>query len=1243
MEILALEGENIASLAKPFAIHFDEEPLSGAGLFAITGDTGAGKSSLLDAMCLALYGECPRLGSSGVNDQVPDISGDMLASTDPRTILRRGAAGGHAVVRFRAMDGEAYEARWSVRRARDRATGKLQAVDRSVTRLSDGVVLENQTRAVAGRVEQLTGLTYEEFRRSVLLAQGDFDNFLSAKAAERAQILEKVTDTGLYREISKRAYAAFSKAGRAVSDLELQLGEHKVLDAEEKVLLEEEAGAQSATVAMLANNKAALGKDLAVYQALDDAARLIEDAREAERQASEAWENGQADVALLADLQKAAGIRAEWREDQDAGRVLEEARSSLDGTGKALEEARQQEVEALKAVGDSKAQVAELEAQFKAFGPIWSQAERLDADIVTAEGELQTAATQCKVAEADLAEKTGALQVANRELAALEVALGALADRIAAEPAGEIFEKRWDILEDRLKLRIEACKAMDEAREAKIALGASLSERQQRQAEIDALIGACREKIALNQQTIEDKAEARKVLSDAEPVPRLARLSLSLAAVRTLKGLAQDHARTTKEIAHLRDLAISLDKTIAACEADLLRADKAESEAEGAIKALQAPTELAEAAVSAEAARLRSQLVDGEACPVCGSKDHPVHASEQSAELAHALRGRLEAARQAREAAIALRARARSDIETARQGLATAQTNLAGQTEALVEIEQTYARSLADESDGPIASDLPPLPNGGEPALSDLLLKMDGWQRRLEQDRKALAELDQSFREASRQIEAQQGTAQTLASEQQMLATQIGPDLMELDKRIRQINDLAERVASLDVELAASFSSVGLDWAEVNGQGAPVLAALAERRQAHLEAVADLALESSKRGNAERARDKAGDQLQNAGLTLDKAREALADRTGRLDGLKAERQELLGGEATGSHRTAFNNRRIKAGEAADAARAVHDAVASQMHGLMARQQSEADALAKATERRTLAIAALEAAVSGTGLAMEAIPALLGRSPDEVAALSARVKALDLARANAAALLASRQQDHQTLVNKGTPALERAEIEERIKAIVEQEQQCQTALAEVRAKLEMDRLAHEKMSELVGKIEAAKAVLDTWTAVNDVIGSASGDRFAQIAQEVTLSILVDHANHHLADIKPRYRLALGEGKLSLHVIDEHMAGEIRSTRSLSGGERFLVSLSLALGLSTIGAQGAISSMLFIDEGFGSLDAESLELAINALEALRAQGRTIGVISHVQAMKDRIPVQIQVKAQGGGASEIVLQIA
>lgn len=158
MQILSISGQNIASLAEPFEIRLDDGPLSSAGLFAITGETGAGKSSILDAMCLALYGNCPRLSGDGTRENVVDVDGSALKANDPRMALRRGAAQATARVVLRAVDGETYAAEWLARRAHGRLDGRLQNVDRSVSRLSDGQVLATQLTLVNEKVEKLTGL-----------------------------------------------------------------------------------------------------------------------------------------------------------------------------------------------------------------------------------------------------------------------------------------------------------------------------------------------------------------------------------------------------------------------------------------------------------------------------------------------------------------------------------------------------------------------------------------------------------------------------------------------------------------------------------------------------------------------------------------------------------------------------------------------------------------------------------------------------------------------------------------------------------------------------------------------------------------------------------------------------------------------------------------------------------------------------------------------------------------------------
>ncbi|MBU9061252.1 AAA family ATPase [Parabacteroides merdae] len=235
MKILAIRGRNLASLEGDFEIDFTVEPLLSAGIFAISGPTGAGKSTLLDTMCLALFARTPRTDQAKENNvKLQDVSNEQLSQSDPRFLLRRGTSSGFAEVDFMALNGHRYRTRWSVARARDKENGRLQNPRLALYNL-DKEEEEQGTRSdLQARIIDLIGLTFEQFTRSVLLAQNDFSTFLKAEQGEKASLLEKLTGTELYSAISRQIFERNARAKEAFDLIQTRIQGIELLTDEEE-------------------------------------------------------------------------------------------------------------------------------------------------------------------------------------------------------------------------------------------------------------------------------------------------------------------------------------------------------------------------------------------------------------------------------------------------------------------------------------------------------------------------------------------------------------------------------------------------------------------------------------------------------------------------------------------------------------------------------------------------------------------------------------------------------------------------------------------------------------------------------------------------------------------------------------------------------------------------------------------------------------------------------------------------
>jgi exonuclease SbcC len=1243
MRILAVRGENLASLAAPFELDFCAQPLAGAGLFAITGETGAGKSTILDALCLGLYGAYPRISNAG-GEKAPDPGGKDITGKDPRALLRRGAGRGFAEVDFLALDGQAYRVRWEVLRARGRANGALQKPHRSLIRIADQQPLAAGAQMVLEKVQELTDFTFDQFRRTVLLAQGEFDAFLVADENERAELLEKVTGTEIYAALSRRAYEEKETRAGELRRLDDKCAGIGLLDAGTRGALTEER------IQLAAAAKAALAAIDVLNGRIEHQSRLAA-AREKCAQAFSlhqaaraATEELAAERAYLADVDRAELLRPKRDALARAKDAAAEAQSILVATSGLAEKARDAARDA--ALAREAAQCLDLEAEerFKALGPLWTRCEQLDATIGHKAGESQKAEalrlaaeveSRAGTAEAQRIEALYGQTLASRDGAAARLAArperAILADR--AEEAEELLQKRRA-----LKTRCEETRAaFDAAAEAAQDLTGRLAD-----------LASAADALRIDRDRLAGESEARRAALDAIGEDALrerdSALADFLAALREGAMILERRAQAQRDLVEAKEASATEMAAIETGKAQL-SAGRADQAAHKAARAeITELIDLADATEAPHSLRLRASLIAGEPCPVCGGADHP-HAERAGAGAAFVARIRARRAELDRLLALAA-----SAVENAGGALAEAEARhsvaLRRGERALSDFSEAaaaYAARFDDlESRRSALAFRAPLtaaPDAGpEPALrlaaivaaarAELAAPL-GRAKTLRADLEALR---LRLAEAAADLERQ--SAEAAARRQALHESEVTRTAADMSLR-----ELGDRLTSIDRELGPFLSAADLALAQIDRDPQAAIAQVRDLAETYRSSRADLTASEAALQSLEPMRAAAREAAGIAIRRFEAVGAEAASRAADLGAAEKERGGLLDGEPTGAHRTRHNEIRRAARASLERAR---EAETTAGQGLAAAANGEANAKAHlaAAERALIeAEAAFGAALASAEFTIARAAELLDVAREAREALRAKIEAIDKALAQAATSLSERQGDLADLLAQGDAEAEPDALREEVAALQEKLDAAQRRAGAIDNQLAADAAARGEAAALMLKIESARADLAIWQAVDEAIGSASGDKFRRFAQGITLDHLVALANRHLSALAPRYRLERAAASdLSIHVIDRDMGDERRATRSLSGGERFLASLSLAIALSGLEGRQAFVDTLFVDEGFGSLDAETLDLAIDALEALHGCGRKVGVVTHVAAMIERIAVQVRVEKLGNGRSRV-----
>ena len=953
MKILAIRLKNLTSIEGTVEVDFTAEPLHSAGIFAISGPTGAGKSTLLDALCLALYDKAPRFATSVESVNLADVGDNQINQSDVRNLLRRGTSDGYAEVDFLGIDGRRYRSRWSVRRTRNKISGSLQPQTLEVKELDTEKEFQGTKKELLIQLVELVGLTYEQFTRTVLLAQNDFATFLKSKGAAKAELLEKLTGTGVYSRISQEVYARNKAAQEEVTLIQNRMNVIELMPEEELLALQKE-------------------KELLAEKRVTGIKLLAE-------------QNEQLNVVRSLKMQEDLWKKKQQEEQEEQARL-----KMLQGALASQEEG-----------------LVHFKAQWEAIQPDLKKARQLDVQIQSQQDSYTQSKQMLQSANKQVSEQEQKMRMATEQLQVSYSSLNRLLNHVGIEKALQL-EQVEEIL------RQEADK-----------LTAEINTNEERLLRLNSF--------------------GYPLLTEEQM-----KLQKELTRQQNIRQLTETQTKTKAEIERL-------EKETTDCLKQL-------TEQETALKVTQRLYENARMAVGKDVKALRQQLQEGEACPVCGSTVHPYHQEQ--------------------------------------------------------EVVDTLFRSIEQEYNAAVA-------NCQQINNRSIVLQRDWTHQKM--------------------VDGQIG-------EQLAALYKAGIDAGNEEQIQHRLTELAERILE--------YRNLYAEWQRSDEE--------IKKMRAHCEALREnvslcrLAMQKVSSAKEQLL------LLQNTASAEQKRFEVIEKA---LNVLRQERSQLLKGKSADEAEAAVAKREKELNLALEKARKEVEAVHNRLSGLQGEMK-----------QITLAIGELQEQYKKI------------ESPEQ--------------------------------------------LPEIIKKQQEENLNTERALSTMEARLLQQAKNKLTVEQIAKELAEKQTIAERWAKLNKLIGSADGAKFKVIAQSYTLNLLLLHANKHLSYLSKRYKLQQVPDTLALQVIDCDMCDEIRTVYSLSGGESFLISLALALGLSSLSSNNLKVESLFIDEGFGSLDAESLRTAMEALEQLQMQGRKIGVISHVQEMSERISVQVQVHKKVNGKSVLTV---
>ncbi|WP_201551226.1 AAA family ATPase [Psychrobacter fjordensis] len=1292
MRLIELRLKNLNSLKGEWHIDFSDPAFLNEGIFAITGQTGAGKTTILDAVCLALYSQTPRLG-------------DITGSTNEIMTQGTGECSAEVIIE---INSKRYLCYWYQHRAHKKAKGNLLPIKHEITDVETGAILEEKKSKTSAYIQDLIGMDFNQFTRSIMLAQGSFAAFLKSDIGDRAAILEKITGTAIYAKISLNVHEKKRSEEEVLGNLQAGVNSLSLLNIEDEKRLATELDTlnqqqikQRQTFKTLSEQLQWLDSVYQLQQNLSVYQTEFATAQQAQKDfIPEAQRLNIATKALEIDSQ----FRALCYSREMVSRLDAEQQELLNKIPAQQEALGQASIHLNEANTFEKNAIDNLQTAL----PIIKKVRELDADIQQQAHVLShdnqrkgVLVNNTQQLRQEIASHKQTKQDTKTQFDSIEKYFNDYPEVNDLDTDTATFDSSCSRLKALLEdnVRLAANKRTHDHQASQ--LQASFDQLSKQQNADTSLITQQREQLASvrqQQAALIQKQSLASMRRDQEHVDQInnqteqARFKL-----QRLSELTSQIKTTTLSLPALSQALTNLEELITSHQSDIQNTKLKRQDKQEHLNLLQKVAKLED---------YITELQDGLPCPLCGAHEHPYgkhHPLLDNHIDDNANQSQLSEIQNIQQEMAALE----TVIDNLEQTVsklhiehATKKETLNNQQQLLAPLQQetetlstdihVYLASLLDDKNSyseSIAATIHPLTQitdniNGSIDVDSSLSVLDSAKHNLIDYKQSLQTMMVQYDVLTQRMAHISTTIETDENQQQVLIRDISNLATDIKLNAQKIESIKESIAANFSELAPTMTTVSSlahkypidnhkEYLSIAFNAVDIQDAL---KQLSNSVTKQTVVDSSDYDpHIERLRQQRGalsqlkqycheqknkqQQLTNtiSGLTaqieakqtqltndkksLEELERLTTNKTNTIEQLKQERKKLFADKEVDAEEAQLRSAVDKAQTSKVTAQRQLDTIQQTLEQLKVRQQQLATELQSATGTLNMQQSEFSDLLSDSQFVDEAAFVSARLPKEERDTLHIRKSTIDNALQQVQSQLDSTQQLLAQKLAAPMTDKDRETLAGEYHQIQIDIDQLSQKIGAIDQKLkDNDNQKGEQVAQLVA-IDEQKQKLQVWQQLHTLIGSADGKKYRTFAQGLTFEVMISHANTQLQKMSDRYLLIHDDhNPLELNVIDNYQGGDVRSTKNLSGGEGFIISLALALGLSQMASHNIRVDSLFLDEGFGTLDEESLDIALDTLTSLQQEGKLIGIISHVQALKDRILTQIKVEKISGGFSQI-----